>query len=458
MTGRIFVQMASYRDPQLIPTLQDLVRQAARPERLRIVVCWQHGADEMIGTFFAHGFSKWHPRAVDGKSVHTLALGEATIELIDVPAMATQGACWARNQIQQHYDGEAYTLQLDSHHRFVRGWDHLLVEMLESLRGESAKPLLTAYLPAFDPDNDPAGRAAYPTVMHFDRFIPEGAVFFQPGRLRDWESRQAPVPARFYSAHFAFADGHFASTVRHDPEYFFHGEEISIAVRAFTHGYDLYHPHRLLAWHEYTRRNRVKVWDDHTSDSKEKGLVARHWAERNDLSHRRNRILFGMDGESPTALDFGKYGFGAARTLAQYEAYAGIRFAWRAVRQDALDRLPPARGAPVPVCDAAYRAAFRRSNDVGVCLHRTELGDLAGTEAASFTVFGEDGAQLHREVMSAQALAARMDGDWLISRLCFLSELDARPVRYVLCLTGEQGAPLQTLERQLETPAVVAAS
>jgi len=122
MAESIFVQVASYRDPQLIPTLHSLIRQAARPDRLRVVVCWQHGLDEMIGMFFAHGFSHWQVVKYGGLTVHRLMFAQATVELIDVPAMESQGACWARHLIQQQYAGEAYTLQIDSHHRFVQGW------------------------------------------------------------------------------------------------------------------------------------------------------------------------------------------------------------------------------------------------------------------------------------------------------------------------------------------------
>lgn len=66
-----------------------------------------------------------------------------------------------------------------------------------------------------------------------------------------------PVPARFYSGHFTFADGIFAEEVQHDPTFYFHGEEITIAVRAYTHGYDSFHPHKILAWHEYTRKEEL---------------------------------------------------------------------------------------------------------------------------------------------------------------------------------------------------------
>ncbi|MGO4778261.1 GlcNAc-transferase family protein, partial [Lysobacter sp. 2RAB21] len=41
----VFVQIPSYRDKQLIPTLLDLIGNSSNPEVLRIAVCWQHGED-----------------------------------------------------------------------------------------------------------------------------------------------------------------------------------------------------------------------------------------------------------------------------------------------------------------------------------------------------------------------------------------------------------------------------
>ncbi len=66
------------------------------------------------------------------------------------------------------------------------------------------KPLLTGYVPSFDPENDPAGRAQDAWRMVFDRFIPEGAVFFLPETIPGWREMTKPVTARFYSAHFCF--------------------------------------------------------------------------------------------------------------------------------------------------------------------------------------------------------------------------------------------------------------
>ena len=46
-------------------------------------------------------------------------------KIIDIDYKDSQGVCWARNTIQQYYEDEEYTLQLDSHHRFVPNWDFM---------------------------------------------------------------------------------------------------------------------------------------------------------------------------------------------------------------------------------------------------------------------------------------------------------------------------------------------
>lgn len=318
--GKIFIQIAAYRDPQLVPTVQDCIANAKYPENLVFCIAWQHAQDEKID------------------EIKNLP----NVKVIDIPYMQSKGACWARNQIQRNYDGEEYTLQLDSHHRFVKDWDEVVIGMYKQLQSMGhKKPLLTGYIPSFDPDNDPAARIQTPWRMDFDRFIPEGAVFFLPASIDNWKELAAPVPARFYSAHFCFTSGAFCQEVPHDPEYYFHGEEISIAVRAFTHGYDLFHPHRLVAWHEYTRKGRTKHWDDHSAANTGKIPDKKDWGERNHLCHRRNRILFSMDGEKHETINWGVYGFGRERTLRDYEKYAGLHFGKRAVQQETMDKAYP---------------------------------------------------------------------------------------------------------------------
>ena len=307
---KIFVQIASYRDPQLVPTIKSMLENAKKPKNLVIGVCRQYHPDDKFDSLEEYKNDK-------------------RFRVLDILYSESKGVCWARNQVQQLYKGEEYTLQIDSHMRFEKNWDDEFIKMVKQLQKKGyKKPLLTGYVSSFNPDNDPQERVRDPWRMAFDRFIPEGAVFFLPETIPNWNQMTEPVTARFYSAHFAFTLGEFCNEVQHDPEFYFHGEEISIAARAYTWGYDLFHPHKVLIWHEYTRKGRTKQWDDD-----------KEWVRKNEHSHKKNRQLFGMDGEE--MIDMGKYGFGKIRTLSDYEKYSGLLFSKRAVQQYTLDKNYP---------------------------------------------------------------------------------------------------------------------
>jgi len=307
---RIFIQIASYRDPELVKTIKSILENAKNPKNIRFGICRQYHPED--------GFDSLEEYKDDNR-----------FRVIDILYTESKGVCWARNLTQTLYEGEEYTMQIDSHMRFEKNWDSEFIKMIKQLQKDGfEKPLLTGYVSSFNPENDPAERVKEPWRMVFDRFIPEGAVFFLPETIPGWEKLKKPIPARFYSAHFCFTLGQFSEEVQHDPEFYFHGEEISIAVRAYTWGYDLFHPHKTLVWHEYTRNGRTKQWDDDPD-----------WGNKNVRSHQKNRKLFGMDGEG--TMDMGKYGFGPIRTLREYEIYAGIRFDNRSVQQYTLDKNYP---------------------------------------------------------------------------------------------------------------------
>ena len=309
---KIFIQIASYRDPQLILTIKDMIEKAKNPKNLRFGIARQFHPDDKFDDLSEYSKDK-------------------RFRVLDIPYSESKGVCWARNLTQQLYQGEEYTMQIDSHMRVEQDWDKTLIDMIKQLQKKGhKKPLLTGYVSSFDPDNDPAARVRDPWRMVFDRFIPEGAVFFLPETIPGWQDLKEPIPARFYSAHFCFTVGEFSNEVQHDPEYYFHGEEISIAARAYTCGYDLFHPHKVVIWHEYTRKGRTKQWDDD-----------KEWGEKNRVAHLKNRKLFSMDGEVYNPEEFGKYGFGTERNLMDYEKFSGLLFGERAVQQYTLDKNYP---------------------------------------------------------------------------------------------------------------------
>ena len=307
---KIFVQIAAYRDPQLIPTIENLLENAKKPKNIVIGVARQ-----------------FHPE--DGFDDLSKYEKDKRFRILNIPYTESKGVCWARHQVQQLYCGEEYTLQIDSHMRFEKNWDEEMIKMIKQLQKKGhKKPLLTGYVSSFDPDNDPDARVREPWRMAFDRFTPEGVVFFLPETIPGWQEMKEPVPARFYSAHYCFTLGQFSTEVQHDPEFYFHGEEISITVRAYTHGYDLFHPHKVLIWHEYTRKGRTKQWDDD-----------KDWYLRNTACHVKNRQLLGVDGEIYDG-DYSEW-FGTERTIRDYEKYAGLIFETRGIQQETIDKKYP---------------------------------------------------------------------------------------------------------------------
>ena len=160
---------------------------------------------------------------------------------------------------------------------FIKDWDVALIKMLKSLaKKDHKKPLLTAYLPGFNPSNDPISRVNECWTLEFDRYLPEGPIFIKPHTIDNWKKIKNPIPSKFLSGHFIFTLGQWAKEVRYDPYYYFHGEEPSLAARSYTHGYDLFHPNKVIIWHEYTRNGKVKQWDDDYE-----------WSKKNKVSYSR---------------------------------------------------------------------------------------------------------------------------------------------------------------------------
>ena len=394
----IFVQMAAYSDPELIPTVKDLFSQAKYPNRIKVCICWQHKPEENVDEL----------------------QGDDRILIIDVPHLETKGVCWARNLIQKQYDGETYTLQLDSHHRFEKNWDEICIKMMTNLKKAGySKPILTTYLPSYAPPNDPEATANEPWQLCFDRFTPEGAVFFKPEGIPNWQTRKLPPRTRWFSAHFAFADGIMCKEVPHDPNYWFHGEEISIAARAYTHGYDLFAPHKMVAYHEFTRQYRgPKVWDDQPQKT----------TDLNQSSLARNRKLFEMDGEK-NDLDWGVYGFGNKRSLRDYEKYAGICFSKRAVHQETLDNLE----APIPTYDSdeewmdSLCSLFKHCIDIGYS--QVPLDDY---HFWCVVFMDEHGNEIYREDASDQEIINMKNDPDGYCKLWRTFEAEKKPASWVV--------------------------
>lgn len=297
---RIFVNIASYRDVECQWTVRDLFEKAASPDRLSVGICWQF--DQELD-----------------RACFEIETRPDQVRRIDVHPSESRGVCWARNRSQSLWQGEEFTLQIDSHMRFVPEWDRHMLEMHAAC--PTPRSVLSTYPVSYVPP-DKLAPAAYNAIQARE-FDQDGMLKFKSASQPTVAAPDVPAPSAFVAAGFLFGPGAIIEDVPYDPEIYFHGEEATLAVRLWTHGWDLFTPNRHVIYHDYSKReNRVRHWEDDTD-----------WSSLNRASMRRVRHLLGMageeDGERPAGLE--EFGLGTERTLDAYQSFAGISFAERTI-------------------------------------------------------------------------------------------------------------------------------
>lgn len=331
----IFVQIASYRDKELLPTLRDIVSKSSGNNQLNFGIMWQKDDTETI-----EEFSKMH-----------------NVRVMSCDWKDSRGLGWARSNIQSLYKDEDYTLQLDSHHRFLDNWDDILIDMFENLTDKSPKPLLTAYASGYDPLNDKSLIGQPCRIMPHD-FKKSGTIWFNPNPIPNYKDLNGPINARLVSGHYFFTTGKHCKEYVYDPDMYFAGDEICLSVRSYTLGYDLYHPHVNIVWHHYGRLDRAKHWNDHSDSNKNKSVVEKSWMERDIYSKRRIRKLL---TEEDNDIDLGIYGLGKERSIEEYETYSGIDFKNKRIQKCAISGIEP----PVKFdSEKSYNEDFKKQTPV----------------------------------------------------------------------------------------------
>ena len=100
--------------------------------------------------------------------------------------------------------------------------------------------------------------------------------------------------------------------VPYDERISFMGEELCIAIRSYTRGWEIYAPNEMVCWHFYKREDRPKIWKDNTG--------TRSWTDIEMKSQRVQRdVLLGVET--------GIFGIGDYQKYLEYQEMVGIDFA-----------------------------------------------------------------------------------------------------------------------------------
>lgn len=315
----IFVAIPSYRDIETFPTIKSLIETSTIPQRIYIGVVFQvdTSSNEEIEQFtsgndYASFFKKYQWNQQKNLRTVTIDYRHAT------------GPCYARHLAQSLHRGEQYVLQIDSHMRFRPGWDMYLIHQLNQCR-EPSMSVLTTYPPNYDPPLGPGPHAeTRGTILVPWKFNDKDGMLRQKGRLlvnrQSANSNQdnINIPCLLFAAGFNFFQSSLLELCPYDGKLhgLFFGEEISMAVRLFTNGVDLYAPPETVCYHMWKRNPLRKEQVAGSDNAGDNSIDTTDPTRGREASLNVVRMQLRGMGR----------GLGTVRTVKQFEEALGVNF------------------------------------------------------------------------------------------------------------------------------------
>jgi hypothetical protein len=263
----------------------------------------------------------------------------------------TLGPTIARHLSEKFYRGETYVMSFDSHTNFARGWDDVAIDMFKRIGNPRA--IITTYPASYSAtkssekwqDVDASG-PCLPCRRTDDQASIDVKVLsssqmsicrtrrVQVGRTTSFKHDVnhmkrpgQPNLVPFLAAGFNFANGSRVLEVPYDAHslFLFDGEETSLAVRAWTHGYDFYHPDRDVVSHLYIPSKsplRPVFWTD---DWDLRSRI-QFWTmlRVNYLLGLHDLLDYWVDAALIDLRDAKRYGCGSKRRAVDYWGYVGV--------------------------------------------------------------------------------------------------------------------------------------
>ncbi|MBV1775700.1 hypothetical protein KSF73_08205 [Burkholderiaceae bacterium DAT-1] len=306
----IFISIASYCDVLLSQTISSALRNADHPDDITFGIVDQNFERTIIDE------PLMHPTHMNYVFIHykeTLGLG------------------WARTLASSFYDEEDWYLQIDSHMIFDKSWDTILIQQATHAQKFNSKCILSSFPPKFEISG--TGLIKYPTKGKIlAHVLTRGQTLDGEHSLLRYEGKHFNSQRLILGAHVAggciFARGDLFLEMPYDPFMYFSEEEQAIAIRSYTHGWDIFHITDNPIYHLYN-----------TEDGKKGAENGRpmHWNK--DHSDKRNfpwQVLCKKSKIRLDALVCGKedlkvYGLGKQRTMQDYAEFSGVDYVHRKI-------------------------------------------------------------------------------------------------------------------------------
>ncbi len=220
-----------------------------------------------------------------------------------------------RKIAHKHYNDEDYYVQVDAHTRFNKNWDRTYINQIKYYQAMGIeKPILTCYPKNYwylEDGSEFLENSLNVTLISFHE-KPELFKNFRFTSQSAMPNSSGSIYTRSVSGGSIFTVGPF---IEPNSKILAGGEELVIAARAYTHGYDLVLPRSLEIWHLYYNHNvpeinkRRLAWNDYPEITN--GL--------DQVSQSEIKRLF-------LNAPIGEEEFGTERTLEEFGKFVGLDF------------------------------------------------------------------------------------------------------------------------------------
>lgn len=309
LASTILIEIPAYCDPELMKTIESARAMAANPDRLHFAVCYQGDDEEELAAL----------------------RGIPNCKVVRFTKAGAPGLCAARNECQKLLDGEDWVLHLDSHMRFAKYWDVALVAQWHACG--DGRAIISEYCRDYSQWADESVDSDLFTrdVWTSGRFINVNHFHYKTCKVsftaRHTFDGPLPRKAAFIGGHLVFGRPELDVEVPSDPDMYFTADEVTVAARYWTHGFNIYQPGVRCVYHLYGRVAAArKAGRELSRNVGDAALTGKEFM-------RMEAIL----GVKDHGIDFGPFGLGTARSLQDYEAFAGVRFRDMSIRKFAYD-------------------------------------------------------------------------------------------------------------------------
>jgi len=316
MNEKIFIGIIALNEKDLNQTIKSAIANAYNPERLKFGIS--------IQSF--------------NKSFHNFDNINADITCVEMyhPAPIGVGANRLFSTLLNDNSCDFY-LQVDAHMLFEKNWDKDLIYYYNKINEKYSKPVISTYVPFWYEENNEIKLCINKNIQvdpynfssGFKKNVKLKIDDFEEGLPRkypkitgedvSWQNNKEYEEHYLTSGHFLFTTIDYVYNIMQDPFFGFGPEELTLGIRLWTRGYNIFTINKPIVWHKNKQGDNLDPNDWRISSNVPDQKLNDIFYDKLYIGYSRAKDIFLGD-------EVGYWGATSQDSLAEYVYTTGYNF------------------------------------------------------------------------------------------------------------------------------------